>query len=632
MSSMDFSSMTVVELRKQAKQLGIPLKAGMNKKDIVEHLTRVTGSQISMEENREPAVSEPEKDTEPAVEEAAPVTEAEPEPAPAADVSASAVPDSEPAADVSEKQAQEKNQFRAAWHSPANAPARQGPTYGSRPSWQAPTAARGAADPYNRTPTQPRKPAAYAPRFGPDASQDTGTSTVEERPATWHDSSFATRGGFGPRRTESPVPAQRPRSEVPVYEAPRPQTSFVSSRSYPGDTNSLRREGAQELPALSDLLADTELGDCEGIFEMHPDGYGFLRTPTFLPSNRDVYVSIPQARRYGLKTGDMVTGKLRPPRDGDKYMSLLYVTTINGKNADEPITRTPFDELTPVYPRTRLKLDDPAHPEIRFLDLITPVGLGQRALCLYPAAADKVRYEISLVNAITSLNPDVVCIMLLIDRTPEDVTMIRSQTTCQVLASTFDQSPEMQLRLVDMVQERSQRLAELGKNVVLIVDSITKLVKTYTISAAQQLRNSSGTVNPASLFRAKKLFGAARSLNEGGSLTIFAAMDVDTGNKVDDTVVEEFRQSATLEVVFDAAIARKNIFPPINIQYSRSRQGDLFLSEQEREGRDLLREMLASSPAPAAVQQLNTMISSIPDNRDMLLKVKDLAALMTRGK
>ena len=646
MDRIDFSGMTVVQLRKFAREHGIALKSSMVKADIIEYLNRATGNpeenQIHFsdldaggpeftgapeaEKPRDPSPDLPgaEEETEEEAENESDEEE-KPEESPASPPLPAPIP-IRPGVTASQP-----TFFRAAWHNPSSGSGRP-----SGNAWQPQPQPRQSQDSYTRA-TQTRQ-TGYVHRFGPDSARE--DPPASETRDTYQ--GFRSQPVFGPRRGDSPDRSaysqdrnpygqDRNAYSQPTRQAPREnqtwQSAYRDRSPYPADTRS--REYSQDLPSISDLIQAEELRDGEGVFEGHPDGYGFLRTSTFLPSSRDIYVPVSLVRRHTLRTGDHVRGKLRPQRDGDKYVSLLYATEVNGASAATPGPRPLFDELTAVYPSHRLDLDAPAHPDIRLVDLITPVGMGQRALCLFPDGAEKIRFLISLMNAISDKNPEAACICLLLDRTPEDVTEFRAQTRCQVLASTFDQSPEIQLRLVDMVQERCQRLAENGKNVVLVVDSLTRLVKTYTISAAQAVRNASGTVNPASLFRAKKLFGSARALREGGSLTIFAAMDVDTGNRVDDSVVDEFRSSANLELVFDPAIIRQGVYPPLHILHSRARQSGSLLTQQEQEGRATLQDLLRQTPPAAAIQQLTALLNSIPTNREMLLKVKELAALMS---
>ena len=371
-----------------------------------------------------------------------------------------------------------------------------------------------------------------------------------------------------------------------------------------------------------------------GILELHPDGYGFLRASNFLPSSRDIYVSMAQIRRFGLRTGDLIKGKIRPQREGDKYAALLYIDSINGVEETENISRPVFDELTPTYPNRRMSLESKkkgaSKPDMRLIDLIAPLGFGQRGLLLCPPDTGKRELLQDYAQVITENFPETEVLMLLIDLNPEDVTLIRETVPCPVLASTFDQAPESHLRLTEMVLERAMRLVEQKRDVVILVDSLTRLAKIYTSAAVQQGRSLPGMVNPSSLLRAKKLFGSARACKEGGSLTVIAAMDIGTGSRVDDSVVEEFKGSANMELVLDPAVARAGVSPAINLQRSHTRNADLLLDNRQKEGLALIRQMLGTTSSAVAIPQLISMMEKAPTNKDLLLRMKDWFALMNR--
>lgn len=267
---------------------------------------------------------------------------------------------------------------------------------------------------------------------------------------------------------------------------------------------------------------------------------------------------------------------------------------------------------------------------MRLIDLIAPLGFGQRGLLLCPPETGKRELIRDYANTISANYPDVPVLVLLIDMTPEDVTLFRESVTCPVLASTFDQNPEAHLRLTEMVVERAMRLVEQKKDVVILADSLTRLAKIYTTAAVQQGRSVPGMVNPASLLRAKRLFGAARCLKEGGSLTVIAAMDVATGSKVDDSVVEEFKGTANMELVLDQAVARAGVSPAINLQRSFTKHSDILLNDREKEGLSLIRQLLGSTSSSVAIPQLLSMMEKTAVNSELLLKMKDWFALMNR--
>ncbi len=603
MTENELKAMTVVQLKQLARELKVTLGAGIDKAGIVKKLLAAHEASLSPEEAEAERLAE--------------------------EVSADMEQPAEP-------------KFQAAWHnsdSPVHAarPAHPQPaTYGGRPAWQ-------TASPSGRHLTaeqqhiQPRRPGAAVPRFGP-ASVHSPAPAAED-PAAPAAPSFSPASSYGP---VSPLPEKRfsrsgdsgfgPRSSGPVVMSSY-SAGPAPSRSYEPFSPIQPQETGITAPSLEDLLASGEYEEGSGVLELHPDGYGFLRAASFLPSSRDVYVSMAQIRRFGLRTGDLVEGKIRPQREGDKYAALLYITTVNGVPEESAFTRPVFDEMTPVYPTKRISLeaaDGHSQVDMRLVDLIAPLGFGQRALILAPPETGKTDIMCGFARIICQNYPDVQVLMLLIDVTPEDATMIRDSVPCQVLSSTFDQAPEAHLRLSEIVLERAMRLVEQKKDVVLLVDSLTRLAKIYTTAAAQQGRSLPGMVNPASLFRAKRLFGAARSCKEGGSLTVIAAMDIQTGSKVDDSVVEEFKGTANMELTLDQAVARAGVRPAINLQHSFTKNADILLSESQKEGLSMVRAMLSTATSAVAIPQLISMMDKAETNADLLIKIKDWMALMNR--
>ena len=306
---------------------------------------------------------------------------------------------------------------------------------------------------------------------------------------------------------------------------------------------------------------------------------------------------------------------------------------VNDVPEEEAFNRPMFDELTPVYPNRRISLessDGHSFRDMRLIDLIAPLGFGQRGLMLCPPQTGKTDIMKHFASVVCENYPDVHVLMLMIDVNPEDVTVIRDSVPCTVLASTFDQPPEAHLRLSEIVLERAMRLVEQKKDVVLIVDSLTRLAKIYTTAAAQQGRSLPGMVNPSSLFRAKRLFGAARACKEGGSLTVLAAMDISTGSKVDDSVVEEFKGTANMELTLDQNVARAGVTPSLNLQLSYTKNSDILLDSREKEGLSLIRTMLGNTSSSVAIPQLVSMMEKTDSNAALLLKMKDWFALMNR--
>ena len=658
MTTQELSAKTVIELRKLAKANGVTLGAGVSKSDIVAKLA------AALADDAQEAPAAPVPQAEPVQTQAC---EAFPDAAEEEALSPDEVDEPDEADEPDEDEAPApaeplpaqprpaQPQFRAAWHNPA-------PRYSSKPAYQAPAYPQRQGtwqgSPARSTEPQrqaPVRPAGYTPRFGPGAAEPARDTSREEeyRPYQQERRSFGPQAERRPAYGESPRPydSQRQGYDAPrSYEPPRQgfdtpafDSGYKSGYSpRPAYGSQPRREGSITLqdsgaanPAVSEMLAAGDCQDGSGVLEMHPDGYGFLRSDTFLPSSKDIYVSMAQIRRFGLRTGDKVVGKTRPQRDGDKYTAMLYITQVNDKPAEELTGRPAFDELTPIYPTRRIDLEShggEVFNDMRLTDLIAPLGFGQRGLILCPPDTGKTALLQHFANVITANCPEAEVMVLLIDENPEDVTLFREQVSCQVLASTFDQLPENHLRLADVVLERAERLVEQGRDVVLIVDSLTRLAKIYTTAAAQQGRTVQGMVNPTSLFKAKKLFGAARCVREGGSLTVIAAMNIETGSKVDDSVVEEFKGTANMELVLDAALARAGVNPPINLQVSGTKRAEMLLDAAQLEGLKLVRGMLNSTRSVTAVPQLLSLMDKAETNEALLLKIKDWVALMEKSR
>ena len=644
MSSLELSSMTVIELRKLAKEKHVRLGAGLSKDGIIQKLTAALAGE-STEEATEQVVEET-----PA---AAPETEAK-EPA--------AQEEETPAVQTAQQTSQEapvreertaSAHFKAAWHNPSPRysakPAYQAPAYSSRPAWQA----RSASAPRTTANTDTvrmntTRPTNYAPRFGPDAVDPAPAPSVQRGTEEYRSFREQPRnfGGFQENRSiygeRSWSEQQRSSFQEGGYVASSygtnapagygPRASYTSRRA---DTGYYNQELGTSNPAVPKMLAAGECGDGQGILEIHPDGYGFLRPENFLPSSKDIYVSMAQIRRFGLRTGDLVVGKTRPQREGDKYAAMLYITAVNGCVPDELGQRPAFEDLTPVYPSRRIDLEShngKGSDAMRIADLIAPIGFGQRGLLLCPPDTGKTQILQDFANVITENYPQVTVLVLLIDECPEDVTLFREQVKCEVVASTFDQAPENHLRLADMVLERAQRLVEQKQDVVVVVDSLTRLAKAYTTTAAQQGRNMPGMVNPSSLFRAKKLFGTARCVKEGGSLTILGAMNVDNGSKVDDTVVEEFKGTANMELVLDQEVAKAGVSPAINLKKSGTKRADLLMTPAEMQGLQAIRSILSSTPSAAAIPHLLNMMDKASGNDELLAKIQEWVALMEKNR
>lgn len=687
----DFSQLTVLELRKVAKAMGVQLGAGISKAGIVEKLDRARNAKYSdipavpmdftpipksddkqespVEKAEVPAAVKDEKPSEsPAPANKQPVpSAAKPEtaaPAVAAPAGAASKPEAEKPAAPAQPASDARpaiSGFRPAYQAPATPP-----RFGSKPAYQASSNSFGnrPARPQGNDFARPARPVNYT-RFGPAAQADSTNDRSYDAPratSSWADRR-PTYGSDVPDRRSAygtDVPDRRPAygsdlpDRRPAYGTDAPRSAFGTdaprySRSYDAPSafdsgrarqpafNSPQRDVPSDLQSMwagspSDMLSPAECQDGSGILELHPDGYGFLRGASLTPSNRDIYVSMAQVRRFYLRTGDFVTGKVRPQRDGDKYSAMLYITEVNGCPADSVANRPAFDALTPCYPHEHITLEVEGSSneflDMRLIDLVAPIGFGQRGLIHCPPAVDKAHLLSSIANAASICHPDAVVMTLLLGGTPEDATLYRDHTHGEVIASTFDQTPENHLRITDMVLERAERLVEMKKNVILLVDSLTYLSKVYTTAAVQQGRQTIGMVNPVSLQKAKKLFGAARCLREGGSLTIFAVMNIETGSRVDDSIAEDLKGTANMELVLDTAAARAGIYPPVNLLLSGTKRAELIASKEQLDGIKLIHEMLGSLRAVDMIPQLLSMLEKTTNNEDLLVRIKDWAALM----
>nr|MCR4707639.1 transcription termination factor Rho [Clostridiales bacterium] len=395
-----------------------------------------------------------------------------------------------------------------------------------------------------------------------------------------------------------------------------------------------REAPAQPAPTAAEFLSAEDLKECKGVVEMHPDGYAFLRTSGLLSSSADIYVAAAQIKRFRLRSGDLITGKVRPQREGDKFGALLTVGTINGQLAESLANRPAFESMTAVYPNRPINLT-PADPRIRttrILELIAPMGFGQRVLMLCQPDSGKAPFLRDLANAISKNHPDAAVMAVLLDENPEDVTLFRDAVTCQVYATTFDQNPDNHLRLSELALERAERLVEQGRDVVLLMDSLTRLSKACPLTAAQQGRAVPGSIIPSSLYRAKRVFGAARALREGGSLTVIGTLNISTGNKIDDSIVEEFREAANSTIFLDNNLARVGVRPTISFHQSGTRRQDGFVQEGRREGLRILRKELNAMSDSAAMKELNDLADQTADNDVLFTRLPEWMAIIEGKK
>ena len=360
----------------------------------------------------------------------------------------------------------------------------------------------------------------------------------------------------------------------------------------------------------------------EGILEVLPDGYGFLRGNNYLSSPKDVYISPVQIRRFKLVTGDLVKGISRC-KEGEKFPSLIFVGEVNGEHPEKSAKRIRFEELTPIYPNERLRLETiQSNYATRMIDIISPIGKGQRGLIVAQPKAGKTTLLKEIANSITTNNPECELIMLLIDERPEEVTDMKRSIKGQVVYSTFDELPEHHAKVAEMVIERAKRLVEQGKDVVVLLDSITRLARAYNLVVPASGRTLSGGIDPASLHKPKKFFGAARNIEDGGSLTILATALTETGSRMDDVIFEEFKGTGNMEVLLDRTLAEKRIYPAIDINRSNTRREDLLLNDKELEVASLIRKAMSNMAAADSTEQILKVIKATKNNEEFLDKTK----------
>ena len=570
-----FESMTVVELRKLARENGVTLSAGISKQGIVERLcdaliqTSAAPSAVSdpridavPTQRRAAAIVTDDEDT-PVLTPNAPFTRTLPTsvPRPGASVAPAPRPASStsaPAVNRGNVPGTNKPVFSLegvrAWHNPRNYPQQSAPgasSYGQRPvgGMTAQRPSMPQASPYGQQrPVQ--RPFQTVSRFGPDA----GSAPQQETPQQEH--------------VPYPAASQRPTYGTPYHASATEAPALQQSAPYQGNTTSYgselrpRRESyplQRDLPApqesapspnLPELLAMGDITDSTGVLEIHPEGYGFLRTGNFLPGSQDVYVSNAQIRRFQLKNGDLITGKTRPQRENDRYCAMLYITEINGVISEDIGNRVAFEKLTALQPNRQIVLaqEKSADPALRIIDLAAPIGFGQRALIVAPPRSGKTQLLRHMAASISAHYPDVKLISLLLGERPEDMTTARKELPGQVVYATFDEPLENQLRVSELALEHALRLVEQKKDVVLFVDNLTSLCRAYSDSAPQNVRMLQGGLAAGAVAKPKRLFGAARNVEEGGSLTVIAVMTADTLSPLDVAIADEFHGAANMEL------------------------------------------------------------------------------------
>lgn len=416
-------------------------------------------------------------------------------------------------------------------------------------------------------------------------------------------------------RDEPKADAQAEEQEIGLYK-PKPLGYY--NEEY-GTSN----------PVVPRMIKAGLLGSGQGVLEVQAGGYGFLRASNCSPGPEDIYVSIAQIRRFGLRSGDYVVGRTREKRIGDRYSALMYIDSVNGDNPEIARQRRPFDSLTPIHPNRRLTLENPEGESdlaMRLLDFIAPIGLGQRALIVAPPKAGKTVLLKKIAQAVRRNHPDIELIVLLIDERPEEVTDLRRSVDAQVVYSTFDAPQENHVRVADMVYERAQRLVEQGKDVVVLMDSLTRLARACN-ALAPGGRAMSGGLAPGVLQRPKRFFGAARNIEESGSLTIIATVLVETGSRMDDVIFEEFKGTGNAEIRLDRALSEMRVFPAIDLARSGTRREELLLSGEEAQGVRAVRRILSQGHTREATQQLIGMLEKTGSNKEFFKKLQEWLAI-----
>ncbi len=368
-----------------------------------------------------------------------------------------------------------------------------------------------------------------------------------------------------------------------------------------------------------DLINDENAQLAEGVLEILPDGFGFLRGENYQSTENDVYISPAQIRRFNMKTGDKVCGITREPKNNERFRAILYVKSINDLKPETAASRRDFDRLTPIYPKEKLVLEmDPENISTRIIDIMAPVGKGQRGLIVAPPKAGKTTLLKCIANAIVKNNSDVELIVLLVDERPEEVTDIKEYVDCDVIASTFDQEPSNHIKVAEMVLARAKCLVEHGKDVVILMDSITRLSRAYNLTINPTGRTLSGGLDPGALYGPKKFFGSARNMREGGSLTIIATALVDTGSRMDDVIFEEFKGTGNMELHLDRKLAERRIYPAIDIFKSGTRKEELLLSQEEMETMIVLRKYFSNKTLQEVAEDVISVMKNTKDNIEFM--------------
>lgn len=486
----------------------------------------------------------------------------------------------------------------------------------------APAEAKPAAEPAIVTPAKV-KPASPVPARGRQPGAKTSPAgfangrPAEGKPAM----NGAAKGKYAEARPTPPESADDEASEArpalaPPDESNPAQAGSAEARPAPAGQNGTRPEKKVYQPS-------EDRPEVEGILDMAEGGFGFLRFYNFLTSDQDVYVSPSQIRRFNLKTGDKIKGIARRPNEGEKFGAILYVKEVNGDEPGVAMRRPDFDDLTPIFPNKRISLESgPTELSMRLIDLVAPIGKGQRGLIVAPPKAGKTVLLKKVAASIEKMYPEIELIVLLVDERPEEVTDMQRSIHGEVIYSTFDELPSNHVKVAEMVLARAQRLVEHGKDVVILLDSITRLARAYNLVIPPTGRTLSGGLDPGALHKPKKFFGAARNLEEGGSITILATALVETGSRMDDVIFEEFKGTGNMELHLDRKLSEKRIFPAINLNKSGTRREDLLMSQDEMEAIWYMRRALANQGTQEVTETIIDYLSHTKTNADFIQIIK----------
>lgn len=425
----------------------------------------------------------------------------------------------------------------------------------------------------------------------------------------------------------TPEPEEKQEQERPApTKSRRGRKSGTSKRQKKNETSEgttpKTEENAEQEEKKDEAKPQDNTEEAEGLLEILPEGYGFLRVGKYLSGSKDVYVPPTLIRKFGLKTGDQIRGRSKMQRENDKYHALCFINTINGDSIDVAFKRKPFESLTPIYPDEKIRLETVQNElSTRLIDLIAPIGKGQRGMIVSPPKAGKTVLLKKIANAISENYPEIKLIILLIDERPEEVTDMRESVKGDVISSTFDEMPEKHIKVSEMVFERAKRLVEHGNDVVILMDSLTRLARAYNITIAPTGRSLSGGLDPGALYNPKRFFGAARNIRGGGSLTIVATALIDTGSKMDDVIFEEFKGTGNMELHLDRKLSEKRIFPAIDINKSGTRKEELLLSEKELNSVFAIRRAMSNLGTGDVTEMIVNKMTKTANNEEFIKKI-----------